>query len=89
MQIQISWLRQKPTDLDLHCLQGKAYPGSAGQGLRTQIIPSVHRKSSLSPYRLMLSMLAKSFDKKIKIFFQEHKALHFMQNLHEMSSPFF
>ena len=33
MQIQISWLLQKPTDLDLHCLQNRVYPGSAGQGL--------------------------------------------------------
>ena len=27
MQIQISWLLQKPTDLDLHCLQRKAISG--------------------------------------------------------------
>ena len=33
VQIQISWLLQKPTDLDLHCLQVRIYPGSAGQGL--------------------------------------------------------
>ena len=33
MQIQISWLLQKPTDLDLHCLQNRIYLGSAGQGL--------------------------------------------------------
>ena len=24
---------QKPTDLDLHCLQNRVYPGSTGQGL--------------------------------------------------------
>ena len=35
MQIQISWLLQKPTDLDLHCLQNRVYPGSAGQGLKS------------------------------------------------------
>ena len=34
MQIQISWLLQKPTDLDLHCLLNWVYPGSAGQGLK-------------------------------------------------------
>ena len=34
MQIQISWLLQKPTDLDLHCLQRQVYPGSAGLGLK-------------------------------------------------------
>ena len=33
VQIQISWLLQKPTDLNLHCLQNRVYPGSAGQGL--------------------------------------------------------
>ena len=33
VQIQISWLLQKPTDLDLHCLQNRIYLGSAGQGL--------------------------------------------------------
>ena len=27
MQIQISWLLQKPTDLDLHCLQRQGIPG--------------------------------------------------------------
>ena len=40
MQIQISWLLQKPTDLDLHCLQRQVYPGSAGQGLRVKNINS-------------------------------------------------
>ena len=39
VQIQISWLLQKPAylkkpiDLDLHCLQGRTYPASAGSGL--------------------------------------------------------
>ena len=33
MQIQISWLLQKPTDLYLHCLQSREYLGSAGQEL--------------------------------------------------------
>ena len=27
MQIQISWLLQKPTDLDLHCLQSQGISG--------------------------------------------------------------
>ena len=35
--IQISWLLQKPTDLDLHCLQNRIYPGSAGQGLTSHL----------------------------------------------------
>ena len=36
MQIQISWLLQRPTDLDLHCYtvcKDRVYPGSAGQRL--------------------------------------------------------
>ena len=35
MQIQISWLLQKPTDLDLLCLQRQGILDSAGQGLKT------------------------------------------------------
>ena len=34
MQIQISWLLKKQTDLDLHCLVGRAYPGSAEVALK-------------------------------------------------------
>ena len=34
MQIQISWLLQKPTDLDLHCLLRQGMPCSAREGLR-------------------------------------------------------
>ena len=30
MQIQISWLLQKPTDLDLHCLQRQGISGFSG-----------------------------------------------------------
>ena len=33
VQIQISWLHQKPTELDLHC-KSRVYLGSVGQGLR-------------------------------------------------------
>ena len=32
----MSWLLQKSTDLDLHCLQRQGNPGSAGQGLNIQ-----------------------------------------------------
>ena len=34
VQIQSSWLFQKPADLALHCLQRRVYLGSAGLGLR-------------------------------------------------------
>ena len=37
MQIQISWHLQKPTDLDLHCLQRQDTSGSAGQGLALRV----------------------------------------------------
>ena len=35
---EASWLFQKPTDLDLHCLQNRIYLGSAGQLLTVQIV---------------------------------------------------
>ena len=34
VQIQISWLLQKPTDLDLHCLQSQGMSCSAWEGLK-------------------------------------------------------
>ena len=34
VQIQISWLLKKPTDLDLHHLQNRVHLGSAGLGLK-------------------------------------------------------
>ena len=33
VQIQIRWLLEKPSDLDLHCLQKQGCPGSRGLGL--------------------------------------------------------
>ena len=44
MQIQISWLLQKPTDLDLHCLQRKGISKFSTQSSNKQTkrrIPSV------------------------------------------------
>ena len=40
MQIQISWLLEKPTDLDLHCLQKHGISGSARLGLEA-ILPDL------------------------------------------------
>ena len=51
VQIQISWLLQKPTDLDLHCLQNRVYPGSAGQGLSINI-KSVDKYNLNYPYSI-------------------------------------
>ena len=38
MQIQISWLLQKPTDLDLHCLLRQGMLCSAREGLRSTFL---------------------------------------------------
>ena len=54
--MQISWLLQKPTDLDLHCLQRQGYPGSAGQGLSTVEYKKVKPKS-WSDYTALLANL--------------------------------
>ena len=45
MQIQISWLLQKPPDLDLHCLQRQGICGFS----RTRVKRCIHIKISL-PY---------------------------------------
>ena len=37
VQIQFSWLLQKPTDLGLHSCKVRVYPGSAGLGLRNTL----------------------------------------------------
>ena len=47
VQIQISWLLQKPTDLDLHCLQDWVYPGSAGKGLKDWAAPYKNESSGI------------------------------------------
>ena len=39
MWILISWLRQKPADLDIQFLQKMINPGSAGQGLILMRLP--------------------------------------------------
>ena len=58
MQIQISWLLQKPTDLDLHCLQNRVYQGSAGQGLMEKYDhPGIITKYSSLNKSSVLSML--------------------------------
>ena len=38
MQIQISWLLQKPADLIYSVCKGRVHPGSAGQGLRSTLV---------------------------------------------------
>ena len=43
MQIQISWLLQKPTDLDLHCLQRQGISGFS----RTTVKKQLHKEEDL------------------------------------------
>ena len=62
MQIQISWLLKKPTDLDLHCLQRQGISGFS----RTWVKAFLEFKSPteiLKPASkcLILSMLGKTF----------------------------
>ena len=82
MQIQISWLHQKLTDLDLYCLQRQAYPGSAGQGLRgvntlsgeatlsELFLHSVEKRSTLKGKNL-LPFLSKFFPNIVDPFSEE------------------
>ena len=46
MQIQISWLLKKSTDLDLHCLQRQGISGFSRT--RVNFIPMIHKNDSLS-----------------------------------------
>ena len=59
MQIQISWLLQKPTDLDLHCLKRQDYPGPAGLGLK-QILWHLTRIIMAIPSENMFSNMCDS-----------------------------
>ena len=61
MQIQISWLLQKPTDLDGHCLQNKGYPGSAGQGLKYKL-QQYKKISAVACLNLVLPLKTKTFN---------------------------
>ena len=55
MQIQISWLLQKPTDLDLHCLQRQGISGFS----RTRANPTYW--DTLTSYRACPRICASSF----------------------------
>ena len=46
MQTQISWLFQKPTDLDLHCLLRQGMSCSAREGLMIFVKRSSHGSHS-------------------------------------------
>ena len=46
MQIQISWLLQKPTDLDLHCLQRQGISGFSRTRVNKLFLKVVPRTAS-------------------------------------------
>ena len=46
---------EKPTDLDLHCLQRQIYQGSAGQGLTLDLCFTLHTRN-------LIKYLIHSFD---------------------------
>ena len=81
MQIQISWLLQKPSDLDLHCLQGQGISGFSRTRvnvIRKKMIKSVCKKNNTTK--------VKSWPKKILGLvrincFQMCKATEFGENL--------
>ena len=55
MQIHINWLLQKPTDLDLHCLQGSVYPDSVGQGLNECNFPTLSPTFCCCTFKCVIS----------------------------------
>ena len=63
MQIQISWLLQKPTDLDLHCLQRQGISGFSRTRVKYQFLRSAESQSL--PFTEPITTAAN----KIEIFF--------------------
>ena len=52
MQIQISWLLQKPTDLDLHCLQRQSISGFSRTRVKIKMKHPIFAWCTLSVYDL-------------------------------------
>ena len=50
----------EPTDLDLHCLQDRAYPGSAGQGLSKQQVSVIKTRHNYPMNKLSHTIYWKS-----------------------------
>ena len=49
VQIQISWLLQKPTDLDLHCLQRQGISGFSRAKVKAYVVDA-HQDFAEKPY---------------------------------------
>ena len=57
VQIQINWLLQKPTDLDLHCLLGQGMSCSAREGLRPLSVFGYGSNYNEYDYNIMISFI--------------------------------
>ena len=70
MQIQISWLLQKPTDLDLHCLQmqGISGPSKTRVNIEIQYIKGDFK----APFRIIVDNIYIFFLKKKVILSVNH-----------------
>ena len=92
MQIQISWLLQKPTDLDLHCLLRQGMSCSARKALIYLFVwkyheqPRVTLTGPVSSFVMCMltitTLLAYWAEDKLMIFFlfsPENRIRHFMQ----------
>ena len=75
MQIQISWLLQKPTDLDLHCLLRQGMSCLAREGLRC---PNIYSKCSNTYIIKTLSFAA---TKSKLCFHPSEKCLHYKERI--------
>ena len=60
VQIQISWLLQKPTDLDLHCLQRQGISGFSRTRLRSACTSSLSRLFPFLYHNIFTSWTAKT-----------------------------
>ena len=80
MQIQISWLLQKPTDLDLHCLQRQGISGFNMTTVKFYVICILGENFSRRNFEFFFFFFF--------LFRNKGLTLH-GDNLHAMSNPFF
>ena len=55
MQIQISWLLKKPTDLDLHCLQRQGISGFSRTRVKTHSVLTTEVWNSSFEHKILQS----------------------------------
>ena len=71
MQIQISWLLQKPTDLDLHCLQRQDISGFSRTRVKKKL--KKFRIGLLGLYCFETGSMMGILEKLIEVSQQEHR----------------